>query len=273
MSFIKAIAQTDFLAKFKGHSWLDQMARLFFYKAFVSIDFETKDFRVKTADNLGSLFQALYLRFLCFVAPHASKLNPFRIDVDQYDLRADHLLIYCKKTDRLVATYRILCSHFTDKFYSESEFNLDHFLEASGAKIELGRACVHPDFRKTNLVDLLWKGIGSYSKETRANFLFGCSSVKTLDHQVATDLIHYFDRKDLMGKEYEIKTYGEQPKGLVPSVEDVDKSQVPPLLKGYFLAGAKLYGNPFFDRDFQCIDFLTILNLRNISPSFMRRYF
>ena len=45
---------------------------------------------------------------------------------------------------------------------------------------------------------------------------------------------------------------------------------MPPLLGSYFKAGAKVYSPPALDRDFSCIDLLTILNMQTWTPSIMR---
>lgn len=56
----------------------------------------------------------------------------------------DHLIIIEKETadepKRSFGTYRMLCSQFTDRFYSETEFKIDAFLQVPGIKLELGRA-------------------------------------------------------------------------------------------------------------------------------------
>ena len=51
------------------------------------------------------------------------------------------------------------------------------------------------------------------------------------------------------------------------------KGLIPPLLRSYFTAGAKVYGEPALDLDFKCIDFLTILDVNNLTSGYKRRYF
>ena len=50
-------------------------------------------------------------------------------------------------------------------------------------------------------------------------------------------------------------------------------SQIPSLLRSYISAGAKVYGAPARDLEFQCIDFFTILNLEELNSSYEKRYF
>jgi putative hemolysin len=51
------------------------------------------------------------------------------------------------------------------------------------------------------------------------------------------------------------------------------KGLIPPLLRSYFSAGSKVYGQPALDVEFKCIDFITILDMEQISSSYKRRYF
>ncbi|HEX3035652.1 MAG TPA: hypothetical protein VHT73_11080 [Thermodesulfobacteriota bacterium] len=52
----------------------------------------------------------------------------------------------------------------------------------------------------------------------------------------------------------------------------MEKSEelVPPLLKSYLKAGAKVCGAPALDRKFRCVDFLPILDVELLSTSFER---
>ena len=47
---------------------------------------------------------------------------------------------------------------------------------------------------------------------------------------------------------------------------------VPPLLRSYLRAGAKISKVPALDEDFHCADFFTVLDLVDCNPVFMGRY-
>jgi putative hemolysin len=48
---------------------------------------------------------------------------------------------------------------------------------------------------------------------------------------------------------------------------------LPPLINSYLNAGAQIHSAPAYDKDFQCADFFTILDLEQLSPKFARKYF
>eukprot|EP00831_Metopus_contortus_P025311 TRINITY_DN21848_c0_g1_i3.p1 TRINITY_DN21848_c0_g1~~TRINITY_DN21848_c0_g1_i3.p1 ORF type:complete len:129 (-),score=13.83 TRINITY_DN21848_c0_g1_i3:58-444(-) len=92
------------------------------------------------------------------------------------------LMIINKSDDALIGTYRLNCTKFSNNFYSATEFNIDAILELPGDKVELGRACVHPDFRNGMTIALLWKGLSEYMSASESRFFFGCSSIKSMDY-------------------------------------------------------------------------------------------
>ena len=46
------------------------------------------------------------------------------MDVDQYDVQADHLIVIDERLGRVAGTYRLLPSSHCTSFYSQSEFDL-----------------------------------------------------------------------------------------------------------------------------------------------------
>ena len=48
-------------------------------------------------------------------------------------------------------------------YYSEQLFDFSPFEPIRGEILELGRACVHRDYRNTTALSMLWKGIASYA--------------------------------------------------------------------------------------------------------------
>lgn len=245
--------------------------------------YETEEYLVKTAEDPQELMRVLELRHEIFVKEWQGRQAFHGMDVDSFDFSGDHLMIVKKSSREVVGTYRLLCSKFTDEFYSESEFDLGHFLGSAGTKLELGRACVRSDYRTGATIDLLWKGLSRYIDATSADYLFGCASLKTIDPALTASVFEYFSQKDLWKADFSIRpvkkyTFKEfswtpgdtnQP-GLTPQQA---KEIIPPLLRSYIHAGAAIYGQPALDKLFQCIDILTILDMSHLNPKFRQRFF
>lgn len=48
--------------------------------------------------------------------------------------------------------------------------------------------------------------------------------------------------------------------------------KIPALLHSYLKAGAYICGQPAWDKDFQCVDFLTLLSVEQINNNFKKKY-
>ncbi len=253
------------------------------FTAKINIEINKKNYIIKTASNQDELEQVLTLRHQVFLEELLHKKRFIEVDFDKFDILCDHLMIINKSDESLIGTYRLNCSKFSNDFYSATEFNIDAILELPGDKVELGRACVHPEYRNGMTIALLWKGLSEYMTVSQSRFFFGCSSIKSLDYMhilniynglVATgSLVHLPDVKPI-GK-FRSKSLKKLIKTQVlPTERDDSKlmDYLPPLLKSYIKAGAKVIGQPALDKDFQCFDFLTLLDFQNADQKYKDKY-
>jgi putative hemolysin len=248
------------------------------YRGFVKVEYESPDFAVTTATNGHQLIKVLELRHEVFVEEWQGRRAFHRMDVDEYDFMADHLLITDKKSNEVVGTYRLLSSHFTRDFYTSSEFHLGDFVRTPTVKLEMGRACIQESFRNGSTIDVLWKGLTQYIKATKTEILFGCSSVKAVQPGPISSLYRTLIDQGSWSEEF-----GANPlpsyhlPGLnvesAPALTAPQKRELlPPLLRSYLHAGAKVHGLPAWDRAFGCIDLLTILDWSQLNQRFQSRF-
>jgi putative hemolysin len=248
------------------------------YQGHIKISYETDDFLVTTAQTSGELTRALELRHQVFVQEWQGRSNKSGLDVDQYDFVADHLMIVDKRIQQIVGTYRLISSHFSQDFYSSSEFELEGFLRLPAVKLEMGRACVHPDYRDGNTIDLLWKGLTRYIFTTKTEYLFGCASLHSMDPVAIGKMYKTLREQESWSDDYRVRTdWRYQFPGFAmngPDALTVDEKRalMPPLLRSYLHAGAKVHGWPALDRDFACTDLLTILDWKRLNPRFQSRF-
>jgi putative hemolysin len=246
---------------------------------YVSLRIETPRYILKTVDQVSEFQEVLKLRFDVFASEYGMDTAASVFDIDQYDFVCDHLIIIEKETadraEKVIGTYRMLCSQFTDRFYSETEFKIDEFLQAPGIKLELGRACIRPDHRRGAALSLLWRGIIQYASKTGSQYLFGLSSVKVGSAFGPQSKALYLDlvTQGRVSSEWNIR-----PIGLfeIPNFVAIEPSEqileVPALLKSYLNAGAKVYATPAYDPAFHCLDLFTVLNLDQLKSSYERKY-
>lgn len=252
---------------------------------FCEIFSENSRYIIKTVSDGEELQKILELRHTVYYKEMLNKEHFLKLDVDKFDFKCDHLAVIDKKSGKFVGTYRLNSSLFNDKFYSSTEFHLDKIEQLEGVKLEIGRACVHPDFRNAITISMLWKGMLEYMIKTETRWLFGCSSIKTTDPLEAALLYKHFHKEGskmfpdivkpkrihkIPGFDQCLEKYIFNKPG--SEIENNIKNLVPPLLNFYIKSGAKICGEPAIDWDFKCIDFLTLLDVSTISERLHRKF-
>lgn len=261
-----------FRLKFLGH----------LIKPKIQIEFENQYYQVKTINRADELAEVMKLRFDVFFKEFSQLPTLFSLfcyDIDVHDFLCDHLIVKDKETGKIVACYRLLLSSSKSKFYSENEFKLDDFIKEPGTKLELGRACVHKDFRSGTVISLLWKGLMEYAKRSEAKYLFGCSSIPKKDLESYPFIMEDLKRRDALITDFEI---GIQQSYIPPAnlglnleIEGLERPKNKPmnsLMNMYLLAGAKFSQNGAYDSEMECIDLMTILDVSKLPSSFERRF-
>lgn len=256
------------------------------YRPNITIHEENSRFIVKTVQNGSELMDVLKLRYEVFYSEYVGAVTDDGvpgIDVDKFDILFDHLAIIDRKTEKTVGTYRLNCTKFNDKFYSEKEFKMKSIEKLKGHKIELGRACVHPDYRNGVTIAALWKGLGAYMQATESRYMFGCSSIHAEDtFQIA--LIHHWlktsmeeshddvrPRKKFRDPRFDhmVEKLGEE---RFSPFREAAGNLVPPLLLSYLKAGGRVCGEPALDKAFHCYDYFTLIDREKMDKGFIRKF-
>lgn len=254
------------------------------YEPNVRFHFERGHFIVKTAETGAELEECLKLRFAVFHKEYMKKKRSVGVDIDKLDYDCDHLVIFDKRVGRVIGTYRLNCSRFTDVFYSAGEFNMEQVLAMPGTKLELGRACIDREYRNGVVIALLWRGIAEYIQRTETKVLFGCGSIKTMEPleiglitKYLTDENHLtYDYGVTPTKKYKVKQLSRVLEYIEQNPFEYHKDEVaelvPTLFQSYLKAGAKIAGEPAIDREFRCIDFLVVLKMDELNRMHKGKY-
>ena len=114
---------------------------------------------VRLAANADELRQAQKLRYRIFGEEMGAQLASAQlgIDCDEYDELCDHLVVVSPDGE-VVGTYRMLSpdnARRAPKLYSEHEFDLSRLTHVRDSLVEVGRSCVHADYRTGGTIALL----------------------------------------------------------------------------------------------------------------------
>lgn len=236
---------------------------------------KNRGFQVSLATTPSELKEAQRLRWQVFAEEMGARLSSPEtgLDIDLYDAWCDHLLVRDNETGEVVGTYRILGPEAARKvgsFYSDQEFDLTRLGHLRRRMVEVGRSCVHPDFRSGAVISLLWSGLADYMLKSGYDYLIGCASIGMRDggHNAA-GVWHAIREKHLAPVEW--RAFPRCPLPL-DTLSSQAAPVVPPLVKGYLRLGAWVCGEPAWDPDFNTADLLILLAMRNLNPSYARHF-
>lgn len=200
------------------------------------------------------------------------------MDRDQYDASCHHLSVFHCGGPQPVGTYRIQTSAMaaaSSGFYSSQEFDLSS-LPASiiDQAVELGRACIAPAHRNTQVLFLLWKGLARYVQHNRKRFLFGCCSLTSQDPGEGLRAFRDLGEQGLLHPEISIDPQPGADCRLIAHIPPLtERFQLPRLFRTYLRFGAKVCGPPAIDRQFRTIDFLVLFDVDAMDPASYRLFF
>jgi putative hemolysin len=249
----------------------------------ISLKIEFGSYILKTANSYQELIESFRLRHEVFYQEF-QEVEGSGLDVDRFDSHFDHLIIIHKESNKIIGTYRLSSSQFSKLSYTELEFDLTEIFKMKGPHIELGRACIQKEHRRGAVISLLWRGIAEYMNVSGANVLFGCSSLKINNTREAALVYKYLlddghitknhfasPTKNFLMSDFDA-WFSYFQNGLSETQKAEAEALVPSLLKSYLKLGAKIASEPAFDKDFDCIDMLTVLKKEDLAKSLARRF-
>jgi putative hemolysin len=251
------------------------------------IDTEVGRYRLRLAQCAGDREAACRLRFNVFNIELGEGLEgsfETGIDTDHFDEFCEHLLVEDKADGRVAGTYRMqsgVTAAVNLGYYSEQEFVFAPYEPLRRDILELGRASIDRDHRTPEVLTLLWRGIARYAHDMGLRYLIGCSSLNSKDPAEGWLMYRELEKYRVSPEFETVPTAAyECPTG--QAGWDAQTSQdpqnlstpikVPKLLKTYLAMGARVCPPPAWDREFGTIDFLTLLDLKMLSPAARNRF-
>jgi putative hemolysin len=233
-------------------------------------------YQVRLAQSLAERDAACRLRFKVFNIELGEGLEASYktgLDQDQFDLFCDHLIVEDRSAREIVGTYRMQSGDAAASqlgYYSSQEFDFTPYQGIRSQVLELGRASIDREHRSSEVLTLLWRAIAQYSQAYRLRYLIGCSSLNSRDPQAGWAMYEQL-MPFLVASPFRTLPTAEYT--LPPSTgPSLDTPKVPKLLKTYIAVGARICGAPAWDRDFGTIDFLTLLDLEQLTPAARNRF-
>lgn len=244
-------------------------------------------FDVAWADSEDDVRAAQRLRYEVFADEMGAQLPPdaqsHRLDRDRFDAYCDHLLVRAAGGEHdgmLLGTYRVLSPSAAVRaggFYTDAEFDLTPLRELRASAVELGRSCVHPEWRSGGVIMALWAALGQYMVRHHLDTMIGCASISlkqgtTLARDVWQNLRH----RHLVEAPWQVNPRCPLPLGdgavREPQSGNGFAPDTPPLIKGYLRCGAVLLGPPAMDKAFNTADLPIMLRLDELAPRYRKHF-
>lgn len=240
------------------------------------------EFSVKIAETKADLRAAQALRYDVFVrelggggemVDHSAGLER-----DRFDPFFDHMLVTDEAKGMVVGVYRLLRddqAELAGQFYSEDEYDLSP-LKSSGRKLlELGRSCLHADYRGGMAMFYLWSGLAQYVADHGIEILFGVASFHGTDPQALVNPLAMLHHNHLAPPELRVRSKIFQTMDLAAK-EDLDRKramvETPALIKAYLRLGGFVGEGAYIDHSFNTTDVCLILDTARMNERQLKIY-
>ncbi len=234
---------------------------------------------VSWAKHQDEVREAQRLRFDVFATEMGASLKtptPGH-DIDCFDNFCEHLLVRDVETKRVVGTYRALTPAQAKRIgrtYSDTEFDLTRLRDLRPHMVELGRSCVHIDYRQGGVIMALWGALAEFMERNQLHTMIGCASIPMLHNGIvsgdaAASIWRQVKERHLAPFEHQVTPRLSLP---VDDLDDTLDIAPPALIKGYLRLGAKVLGAPAWDPDFNTADLPMMMRISDM-PERYRKHF
>ena len=231
-------------------------------------------YAVRFAETQADLERAQRLRYLAFLA-NARGVDAQGLDADRFDSLCRHVMVEDRKTGTLVCTFRFLdLAHGGElkQSYSAQYYGLEALEGYAGRMLEMGRFCIHPEWRDPDILRVAWGAMTAYVDERGVEMPFGCSSFHGVEWRDHADALAMLKHRHLGPKRF-------LPKVKAPNVfkfaarlrrkPDAKRAalKMPPLLKTYLMMGGWVSDHAVVDRDMGTLHVFTGVEIAAIPPA------
>lgn len=214
----------------------------------------------------------------------SDEVRSLKRDFDIFDSCCDHLLVLDydlpKSGDQVVGTYRLLrrsAMKALGYFYSESEFDISAIKREEGEILELGRSCVHEQYRNRAVMQLLWRGITAYVAQYDIKLMFGCASFVGNDPEAQRPGLSYLHHYHLAPPDLRAVALPDRyvemnrmPKDAIDAREAFNG--LPALIKGYLRVGGYIGSGAVLDPHCNTIDVGVVVKTELVTAKYAQRY-
>ncbi|KAA9008889.1 GNAT family N-acetyltransferase [Histidinibacterium aquaticum] len=243
------------------------------------------EFELRIARSRDEIEAAQRLRYEVFVeelgGTGAGVDHGARLETDDFDGAAQHLLLLDRsRGGRVAGVYRLMDESGADRmgrFYTEAEYDLTPLRAGGRRLLELGRSCLHPDYRGGTAMFHLWTGLAEHVARSGAEVLFGTASFHGTDTEALRQPLSFLHHHHLAPPDLRVTAKPPEavPLDLLPR-DRVDRRAallaIPALIKAYLRLGGFVGQGAWVDRAFNTVDVCLVMDTARLNARTSRIY-
>ncbi|MDO5622662.1 MAG: GNAT family N-acyltransferase [Paracoccus sp. (in: a-proteobacteria)] len=227
----------------------------------------------RLAETPEDLRRAQRLRWLAFVGKRGGVGDEDTLDADDHDAQCHHVLVEDTASGTLICTFRFLLLESGDdieRSYSARYYNLTALHDFDGPMVEMGRFCIHPEWRDPNILRVAWAFMTRFVDENGVQLLFGCSSFMGTEPDVYADSFAMLKDRHLAPKRWlprvkapNVFRFARRLRAKKPDAKAA-LAGMPPLLRTYLMMGGWVSDHAVVDAQLNTLHVFTGLEIRAI---------
>lgn len=242
-------------------------------------------FEILLTNRTEDIHEAQHLRYKVFYEEMNAKPNDemkkTRRDFDIFDEFCDHMIvrdIERAKNDQVVGAYRMLrdkVAKINGGFYSAKEYDLNEFIDnlESHNACEIGRSCVHFEYRNNQIIQLLWRGLAHYYAKYELTRIFGCASFPGCSLDDLSIPLSYLYHYHLASDKLRVKALPNHFNSMnLIAKKDINIREaiklVPPLIRAYLRLGGVCGDGAVIDQQFGTTDVFMVLAMEDVPEKY-----
>lgn len=234
-------------------------------------------YAARFAETGEDIARAQALRYLTFLANRGlGDGAQTGLDADAFDPVCKHVLVEEVKTGTLVCCFRLLPLTSGDEIgrsYSAQYYELSALQSFDGPMVEMGRFCIHPDWRDPDILRVAWGAMTRFVDEEGVEMLFGCSSFHGTEAEEYLDAFAMLKERHLAPKRWlprvkapNVFRFASALRRRKPDAK-LAMLRMPPLLRTYLVMGGWVSDHAVVDRQLNTLHVFTGLEIRAIPPA------
>lgn len=244
----------------------------------------TQNLVLKMAETADDIRAAQRLRYDVFVEELGGQGDMVdhdaRLERDEFDPFFDHMMLLDEDReggldDKIIGVYRLLRDDQmpkVGKYYTENEYDLTVLKEGGRKLLELGRSCLHKDYRGGAAMYVLWNGLAEYVAKHGIDILFGTASFHGTDIDALSAPLSLLHHRHLAPEDLRVRARKEHFQNMNLHAEvDIDRRKamlaVPALIKGYLRLGGYVGEGAYVDHAFNTTDVCLVMDTKRLNAT------